>query len=119
LGGSSRKAIYRKVLTPAYPLGATLRGKQGKLPPEGTTLDQVWNFTPALGGKDGKVAYPWLPPAKARPLNRYVTDPRSFQCPADGGWDFRANGGPVEKSLWETWGAVINTTPRQASEIAR
>ena len=87
-----------------YPLGGTLISNPGALIPRGTPRDQTWSFTTALGGKDGKGPLLMLPPAKVRPLNRYVTEPRTFQCPADGGIDYRANGGPHWASLWETFG---------------
>ena len=99
--------LYQGDNNDRYPLGATLISNPGALVPRGTPQQQIWSFTAALGGKDGKEPLPMqqmLPPAKARPLNRYVTEPRSFQCPADGGVDYRANGGPQWDSLWESFG---------------
>lgn len=87
-----------------YPLGTTLKGGAGTLVPSGTANTLMWDFTGAIGGRDGKEEVLMLPPANVRPLNRYVTDARSFSCPADGGVDYRANGGPHWKSLWDSFG---------------
>lgn len=105
-----------------YPLGGTLTPNPGTLDPRYTRLDQVWDFTRAIGGKDVKDPLPTVPPAVVRPLNRYVNEPRSFRCPSDGGIDFRANDGPHWKTLWETfgcsyqynapWWVVDNSAPR-------
>lgn len=58
----------------------------------------------AIGGKDGIEPLPMLRPAEIRPLNRYVNEPKTFRCPADGGIDYRANDGPYWKSLWDSFG---------------
>lgn len=87
-----------------HPVGATLSSAPGALVPPGTPNDRIWDFTSAMGGKDVTEVLPMLPPAKARPLSRYVADPRAFRCPVDGGLDYRAGGGPHWKSLWDSFG---------------
>ena len=96
--------LYQADNNGRYPLGGTLISNPGALIPQGTPRDQTWSFTTALGGKDGKGPLLMLPPANARPLNRYVTEPRTFQCPADGGIDYRVSGGPHWASLWDSFG---------------
>lgn len=96
--------LYQADHRDSHPLATTERGTRGGAVPRGMPGEEVWNLHGALGGKDVNEAPPWLPPAHARPLNRYVPDPRSFLCPADGGIDFRGNGGPHWRSLWESFG---------------
>jgi prepilin-type processing-associated H-X9-DG protein len=89
-----------------FPLRISIRGSTGTPPQSAATATNWWDFTQALGGKDGTAVGKIIPPAINRPLYPYVKEFEVFHCRADQGQEYKYKSIdlPERPSLWEICG---------------
>jgi prepilin-type N-terminal cleavage/methylation domain-containing protein len=83
---------------------------QGRFPAGFEWGRRIWNPSEFVGGQDPRDSK-W-PPARVRPLFRYLGASEVFHCPADAGFDDRPEGGPL---ISPTLFAVAGTSYRYNS----
>jgi prepilin-type N-terminal cleavage/methylation domain-containing protein len=79
-----------------FPLRISMAGSIGTPPKGPESAADWWDFTHAMGGRDG--AGSKTPPGSRRPLTQYVKSPETFRCPSDRG-DVR-----IRPTYWSQFG---------------